>query len=213
MTADDRSLFCTLGSVTLPLASQRSVLPWNADFSACSFRACVCVCVSLQKRYACTSEWLCVHWQDLMRRHMLENSSVGAWESFGNMKGSLRKLWCERCTMQPAVGALALLHLELLWPSIYLPAKNKTLTLSSFMSPSVVLPFILYPHAFYSLSECPPPFIYSSLTQGPLCPNTASWYAAIEPDGASKKLWDNTLTLAPSLARTPSAITSSPSRQ
>ena len=181
--------------------------------SLCAASACVCVCVceSLQKQYACTSEWLCVHWQDLMRRHMFKNSSVVRESLLENMKGSLGKLWCERCTMQPVVGALALLYLELLWPSIYLPAKKHSHSFFLYVS-LCCAPF----HSFILVRFIPslnPPFIYSSLTQGLLCPNTASWYAAIEPDRASKSCGTTLSRSLSPLTRTPSAITSSPSLQ
>lgn len=68
MTADDRSLFCTLGSVTLPLASQRSerlqMLP----------SLCASVCVQKKKQQVAQAR-VCMHvmlWQHLMRTHMFK---------------------------------------------------------------------------------------------------------------------------------------------
>lgn len=128
MTADDKSLFCTLGSVTLLLASQRSErLEMPASL-------CVLVCLCAKAVYT-TSD--CMHvmfWQDVMRTHMFKTPvqyvktlRAGCWKWI-----TTTKLWCKRYTMQPVVGALALLNLYLLWPSIYL--LTKTLSLSSLLS-------------------------------------------------------------------------------
>lgn len=161
MTADDRSLFFTLGSVTLLLASQRS--------ERLEMPASLCVCVQKQhilqvNNCVCTMHVL--FWRDVMRTHVEISSAVRSLQcGLLELKGSLKRvdasdtrcsLWWERrplcifsCCDQPFIYPL-----------------NHSLVLP-FVSVSE-LPFFSSHHTFYSLFQRPSCHFFPSHTRSAL---------------------------------------------
>jgi len=82
MTADDKSLFLSLGSVTLLLCLTEERTPWNAIFSVC-----ICVCLCKSSIY----HWMTVNASNVLRPTFWKTHS-GKWASWTRqeIKGSFQ---------------------------------------------------------------------------------------------------------------------------